>query len=441
MPNLSTALILNSREDETIMLRYSLPLCGISPTVCDSVPEAIKILTSKSDFSYIFVDMQMRNNAPFMFLQLLSQHKTHALRAIPVIGFVGRVNRSELSNLAELGVFNMIPKPLNEKVITERLVKIVADYQNPNSAASLDLEFRKSLIKGEHTRALALAQKALGKNTQSVRLHVSLAVAQFHAKQDDIAMKSLQHLMPSLKDSLYLPYVLTLIAKIHIRKKDPQKALQFLEKAQGISPQSMERLLLISELLLATNKAAVAEQKFRTAMRFFPESTSMRVGLGKSLVAQGDIDGAKRLIQTIPSGRNKMLSHLNSLGVELSRSGKFQEAVKTYETALQIAENSKELSSIWYNIALAWSKSGHFAKATSACTRCIQAEPTHEKAKALLLKCGQEMATFVPHDSPKSKGNNETSAPQKEPANHTISCVSDELLDRIENGILEDALG
>ncbi len=441
MPNLSTALILNNREDEGIMLRYSLPLCGITPTVCESMPQAAQLLATKTDFNYVFVDMQMRQNAPFLFLQLLNQHKTHALRAVPVIGLVGRVNRSELASLAELGVLNMIPKPINEKILTDRIVKIVADYQNPNSPAFMDLEFRRSLVKGEHGRALTLAQKALEKNGQSVRLHVSLAVAQYYAKQDNLAMETLHKLYPSLKESLYLPHVLTLMAKLHIRKKEPMKALPLLEKAQGISPQSMERLLLISELLLATNKAAVAEQKFRTAMQFFPESVSMRIGLGKALVAQGDVDGAKRLIQTTPGSRSKMLSHLNSLGVELSRAGRYQDAVKNYETALQMAENSKELSSIWYNIALAWSKSGNFGKATSACTKCIQAEPTHEKAKSLLLRCGQEMVAPKASDSAKSNTLGSTSKTDSESSHQNISCVSEELLNRVDAGILEDVLG
>jgi Flp pilus assembly protein TadD/CheY-like chemotaxis protein len=441
-----TALVIDGHDDEVLSLRCSLPTCGVSPTICNDATVAIKELSSEKNYDFIFVDMHLKNQSAFMFLQLLSQHKNHALRAVPVVGIVGRVNQSELAGLAELGVFNLISKPLSDKLIFEKVNKIVDEYKNPTSTTALDLQFRKAMLKGENARAIALAQKGLEANPKSVRMHVSMAVAHYYAKQDAESWAILTKLLPNLKDSLYLPYVLTLLAKLHIRKKEPQKALQLLEKAQGICPHNMERLLLISELLLSTNKSAMAEQKFRTAIRFFPNSASAKIGLGKSLLAQGDLSGAKKIMETTPGSHQKMLSHLNSLGVEFSRTQRFEEAIQTYETALELVETSKELSSVWYNIALAWSKSGNFGKASSACTKSIQAEPTNEKAKALLLRCGQELTkpgvgnNGISHTLESRETNKGAMAIlfKKEPE---IACISDELVERVERGILEDALG
>ncbi len=445
MSKIFSALVIDDHDDECMLLRVALPKCGVTPTICPNTAEATKDIANHDSYDFIFVDMHMSNKSAFVFLQLLGQHRNQALRAVPIIGFVGRINQSELSGLAEAGVFNLISKPLNEKTLLEKTNKIIAEYQDPKSATSIDLAFRRAILAADSAAALAIAKSNMENNPKSMRSHVSLAVAYYYAKQNQDAKSVLTKLLPSMQDSLYLPHVLTLLAKVYIREKQPQQALQLLEKAQAIFPHNMERLFLIGELLLATNKPAVAEQKFRTAIRFFPQSKSARVGLGKALVAQGNADGALEITKSAPGATQNLISHLNRLGVGLSKAGKYEDAVATYETALKLVRTPRELSSLWYNISLAWTKGGQYQKASAACTKSIQAEPTNEKAQALLLRCGTEMAKPVqPGAAPTLNAAvaaaNVTTNGGIIPDIH-LTLMSDDLVERIEKGVLEDAMG
>ncbi len=297
--------------------------------------------------------------------------------------------------------------------------------------------------KESHLRgAVEALQQAVALDPEFAAAHALLAKAlwaRYHAENKDRLWldRAASHGRRALELDEHLAVAHTSLALVKIELGDPQEALGLLESARMLDPMSFEVPLVEGKAHQAAGDLAEAEAAFRRAVELGAGHREPHDYLGSVLVQQGRAKEAeeafRRAIEVAP---DCYISHRNLAGVyqlqgsydaaasALQRSleirptwsgysnlgtlhfslGRYEEAVRAYEKALELGANDYR---VWGNLADAyrWTP-GNRSRATTALRRALQLlhekmsdapeEPTLKSRRALFLAkvgdCPQALA-------------------------------------------------
>jgi tetratricopeptide (TPR) repeat protein len=165
-----------------------------------------------------------------------------------------------------------------------------------------------------------------------------------------------------------------------------QEAKPFLEKADHLAPQNIDRLTELAAMYLQMKEPDKSVQRFRELIKLNPESPDYKFDVFKKLYDAGYDDQAIALGKEIAQPM-EIVRHYNNKGVLLAKEGKLQEALKEYERALKFYPKFKDNYRIFYNMALAHMQLKSAEDLTKAATylgKTLELDPSFEKAKASL---------------------------------------------------------
>ena len=119
-----------------------------------------------------------------------------------------------------------------------------------------------------------------------------------------------------------------------------------------------------------------AEYEYDNAIKVNPESVRGHYGKGKALLEQGEEEAAYKVFENLAEIKElygKEYKHtFNSLGIDLRKGNKLDEAIRNYERALYLDKDDEILH---YNIAHAYFKKGEIAQGAKTLE-----EGSHDKA-------------------------------------------------------------
>jgi len=273
---------------------------------------------------------------------------------LKILMLAQETDRNHFALLHESGVDAFLIKPLDSAGLLEKIALAL----KPKGQVDRSIEWAKNLLqKGDHLRALQVANQALEQQTNSSAVLILIGDIFRAMKEYEKAAES--YLKASSGSSLYLEPLGKLV-ELYAERGDIVKQLQYLEKMDEVSPLNLERKIQIGELLVRLNRAEKARQTFDQVMKLSHRQAKENVACVAYRVADvyTDIDPkmAARFLQKGLEMRRDFWGHediatFNRLGLLLRRAGLWKEAAEEYKKALTVAPNDDGLH---YNLSMAY---------------------------------------------------------------------------------------
>jgi Flp pilus assembly protein TadD len=233
------------------------------------------------------------------------------------------------------------------------------------------------------------------------------------AKSDPRVQSLLERLVEFPSDETFAPRWF-LCGRLALMLGDGQRALAWLERAQGSAPSAdTEGALGIAYLSLGRSREAVvrlrratelepdqaahwtnlgaalmmqespeqAREAYRRAVELDPNDARALSDLGTTLIALGQARAALDYLERAQSLAPERATVMNNLGFALQSLGQTDRAVEWYERAIAC---DRTLGSAWLNLGVARAKQGRLDEAESALRRALELDPEDPRALANL---------------------------------------------------------
>jgi tetratricopeptide (TPR) repeat protein len=386
------AQILVIDDDSTVGQSVEGPLSSYHVKVVNSQDlETAMYHFNNQDFDVVFVELEFDQLSGLALIQKFREHQLAEKRATSFVLMSGKTRPASDDNLMkELLDVQIIIKPFNLIQILPFLSRGVGSKQR-----SLKVEqFRSSLIalatKGKVDEAVDAAKKNIA-NLGSKGIQITCEIFEkVQRYQDGLAFIS--PIADKDSGSILYQYLKGRFLKFLGRH---QEAAELLEATYKSSPHHLKRLQMLSDLYLDVGSPEKAVSSMKELVRLSPEAPDMKFELFRNMSDRGFDDEAKKFCQDTTKPAD-VIRYYNNRGVERSKSGDIDGAIKEYETALKYFPDYKENYRIYYNIALAYIKtrsSENYALAKGSLLKCLELHPSFDKANTALESLERALAS------------------------------------------------
>jgi DNA-binding response OmpR family regulator len=291
----------------------------------------------------------------------------------PILVVSGYLHAKDASLLEELPFAGLIEKPFSEAFLARKIRVLYQDWQwykaeKTNIAHALDS------LESSDTKVLEGIVYLMERAPRPVPFGIYAArqfVARGHKTEAEVVLR---HILRSNPDSLP---VLTELGKLLLQTKRVKEASALLSKAQGISPQNLDRLCMLGDASMQLLDPEKAGGYFKEALEIDPESPRAQAGMTLADNLEKYLSQAN--VTSIPSS---FASLLNAIGISVVRGGKFEEGMKHYRSAMVYVGEDAIKGKIAYNLGLGYLRWKKPQDAMSWFREAIKLSGgTHEKAQ------------------------------------------------------------
>lgn len=289
-----------------------------------------------------------------LYNRLRSQGSTHA---VPLVVLNKESDSNTLHALYEedLNLSNL-EKPVTQKNLQEVLVELMTRSLCAQKVQeALDEAFRQIVS----INLLQDLVQDLSERLPDLKLHL---VDRVHRLLKDNRFEEAERLARILVDKPDLAVAAsTILARIYHMTKRTEAATDLLRYVCALAPQRLDRLLLAAETefsLLHMDKARSYLQQARQ-IDGKDRKVEALTYVSEKIEQHGELQST--------SVRN-LISVLNTVGVTMARSGKPEEAVRYYNSALMIDADRLDRARLYYNLGLSYERAHDLDKAIMAHT-------------------------------------------------------------------------
>ena len=207
----------------------------------------------------------------------------------------------------------------------------------PNDATSLALISNIYIKKKQWDRARKSANALLAVSKEPYKAHFLLGTIYQNQGSYDQAIGEYQQVLTEKPDNVV---VLRRLIETYIARKQPERALDYLNKRISSNPDDANSVELIGEIRAWQNKLANAERSYQMAIKIDPKLVITYRQLARLYMQQKQPDKAISIYQqglTVLPGQSDLLMELASL---YQNSGEIDQAIATYKLALDHEPNS-----------------------------------------------------------------------------------------------------
>lgn len=150
-----------------------------------------------------------------------------------------------------------------------------------------------------------------------------------------------------------------------MRMGDFQAALQFMQKAQTISPSNIDRMCAIAELQIATNNFDQAEKTIDEAKRIDAHNPQIAVTELNFALMKNDNEKVERLLPQL-SSPTQVITFMNIQAVSRIRSNQIAEGIEIYQRTIGLLKGpayNQIKARLHYNLGLAYARQDVYEKA------------------------------------------------------------------------------
>ena len=180
--------------------------------------------------------------------------------------------------------------------------------------------------------------------------------------------------------------LLNAMGRILLRQGKFDDAKPFMEKADQLAPQNVDRLGRMAEMYMELKEPDQTVDKYKEILSLMPDSPERKFEMFGRLFDNGFDEQAVNFGKECANPM-EIVRHYNNKGVIFSRDKKTDDALSEYKRALQFYPTFKENYRIYFNIALAnmQNKSREsYEIAEKNLTKCLELAPDFEKAQKAL---------------------------------------------------------
>ncbi|WP_027720272.1 tetratricopeptide repeat protein [Maridesulfovibrio zosterae] len=280
---------------------------------------------------------------------------------VKVVVLTGEIGEDELIFLHELGVNNLITKPVSVDSLVQKLAFTIKPQGKLNQLVQVG---KQLLRRGELEKVMQVSAKILEIKPGSPAGLMLLGDALSGLGRRDEALKS--YLKAHEQSKVFMDPIKKL-AEFY-KDNDTGEYLRYLKKLDEISPLNTERKCEIGRVYLEREELEEAETFFDQAVRCAVREAHSYLSQVMSGIAESlfDVapDKAEKYYSKLLSVKGASLSSddletYNRLGIALRKQGKWQRAVENYQEALRVAPKE---AGLYYNIGLAYSDGKEYSK-------------------------------------------------------------------------------
>lgn len=264
--------------------------------------------------------------------------------------------------LHEINVNKLIEKPIRPQSFLASTIQVLKQSKYPSDHTSQQREIRLNLKKGNIEKALAIFNQLSLDQGFSQASKKLLEAEILYEKGDYKTSRDLAIQAAGVNG--YDAITLSLIGKVLIKLGEHEKAIQYLKKADSLSPNNMERIcnIALEHAELGDNQDA---QKLLSQLRKeAPNAIMVKEASVKSALKRGQHEEANAFLGNMDS-QASLITFWNNQGISYVKQGKINQGLKIYKQALAHLPPgySANRSFIRYNLALAYAKASQFEKA------------------------------------------------------------------------------
>ncbi len=356
----------------TLAKHLGLPqTCTVFFTERDKVQRSVAEILSRGFKVILLIERELAGSSSIEFVKYLIAD----IPDISVVVLTGEIERERLILLHELGVKNIITKPISANVLVE---KIASTIRPPSKLGELIDQGKLKIFKREFEVAIELAKEVLALKPLSPAGLMLLGDALKGLGRTKEAQAA--YLEASRQSNLYLE-PLKKLAEFYREAGDQDRELSYLMKLDRLSPLNIERKLSIGGLNVQMGEVEAAKVFFDDAVKLTTRQAMGMVSDTLRSIAEMCLDTAPEMAESYLRGsleaRKSVLDKTdvetyNRLGIALRKQGKWEEAVKEYQMAQKVAPDDENVG---YNLAMAHSEGRDFERASKELARALKLNP------------------------------------------------------------------
>jgi tetratricopeptide (TPR) repeat protein len=183
---------------------------------------------------------------------------------------------------------------------------------------------------------------------------------------------------------------MNLLARVLMKKGEPDTAVKILEKADILSPNNCDRLIEMGGVFFAQGNLGKAKKCFKNALQIEPAREEAAKGLGQVHISEGDAAAAIDLFRGNLS-EEESAGVFNNAAVNAVNAGDLEKGLMLYESAFKCLKTNKYKHKVLFNVALAQKKSGNLEEAHRTLKQVLEFDPSFMKAKRQLAAVEAEL--------------------------------------------------
>ncbi|WP_457572120.1 tetratricopeptide repeat protein [Desulfovulcanus sp.] len=292
-----------------------------------------------------------------------------------IISLSHEIERQYIIQMFEMGADNVIVKPIS----MNSLIQKIATTINPGSSWAQKVDECKYLINANKLEeAEKIADSFLSQKPNSA---IALILkGDIYLKKEDFAQAEYFYKQASAKNPIYLE-PLQKLADLYELIDAFDKKLKILKKMDNLSSVNHQRKIEIGHTYIQLNQEEEAKEYFQKAIKQVEKQA-------KDMLSNTYMEIAHKIKEKRPDicshyiakaievkGTNlsrKDLWMFNEIGISLRRQNKWEEAIRYYKKALEIAPLDPGLH---YNIGMAYAQGKKFYKAVEYFQKSLEIAP------------------------------------------------------------------
>jgi CheY-like chemotaxis protein len=316
---------------------------------------------------------------------LIQRIRSKGFLKCPLIVQSSLLNPSDMPLIREMGVANIIQKPVEKEAFIKTIIWTVQQDRMPTESQTLETKIRamigiKNIGEADTLAVRYFADESIGEGKKNViRAELAYAKGQYEGARD-FAIESLKGTTESI-------FALNVLGKSLMVLRKFEQALKCFQKAQSMSPINLERLISMAEGEAEAGDLEAANEALAQAKDIDPFCETVLEGAAKVAIASGSSDSAKKMLGQIEAIGN-VISYLNNKAVAHAKCGLFDESLELYRKTLDSVPDDKfdVKATVTYNYALAKIRHNELADALVDLDSIIKMPENKITKKAASLK-------------------------------------------------------
>ncbi|MFP4168009.1 MAG: tetratricopeptide repeat protein [Desulfonatronovibrionaceae bacterium] len=319
----------------------------------------------------LFVEASIEGRSSTVFFKQVKEFVGD--RAI-IICISTEVDRELLFLFHEMGADNIIIKPVSVNSIVEK----IAFTLKPNNLRQMVDKAKEAIAAGEYSPARIVVNEIFKISPESAIGNILLG--DIHKCEKDYREAEARYKKATQNARMYLEPLERLV-QLYEETGQKERKLEVLKKLDKISPLNHERKLSIGDAYADLGDVDNTKAYYDDALRLVRKNandlmsnTMMQVGKRmRGIDSSLSLEYMDKALELKKGSLSKEdLWMFNEIGLALRKQGKWEEAVKNYNSALQVSRND---GGILYNMAMAYMQGRQYYKAVQQIEKALESSP------------------------------------------------------------------
>lgn len=367
---LRRCIVIDPDESARNRLDEALRSLGVPEIQCFANGEdAWQHLKTSPDPDLIILEWRVpRVSGPMLVQRLRCKGRAVA----PIVVYSSLVKEgSDRILLKELGVADVLEKPLTKKQILVAISGIVKEHRRPKKLDASAQRVRLALMARNIPLANELYQEMKTRSEEvpaGLKLELEAQFAYHEGRYEEASGYAIRALHVAGEDIM----ILNLLGKIYMRLRQFEQAQAFFGRANALSPNNIERLCDLAEARVESGQESGATEALGRAKSLDEHNDRVLETSAKVALVRGDTMLARASMVDLDS-LSGIIGFMNNRAVALALTRQLKSSIELYERTLAaIPASMHDVKAIvCYNLALSLAKSGN----SKAAEQCLQTAP------------------------------------------------------------------